>query len=440
MKVQVLVKNLNKASAEPTSTLNVNVSSADTALSLKENIASKVCLSSAKNQELTSKGKTISDTQRLVAFGISDGDVLELTFEPSEEVFVKQLSDLLLSSKQAISPEELGLLYTHRHGATIKEALASFGKQAEKSFQTFLERQKCIVVEAGLVKCAQPPSDVAPERATGPIEVHVSLQLTVEGAQAKKALLSDDEEDYTLHLDASSAVGPTKDLMAASLQVPWPERQLLLSGKQLEDSQSLSEAGATNGCSLILAAKASEAALAEQLGNLLVEQKAASVSELGLLYCKKYGATVAQALRTLGLHSNLRRFLESHSRFLLEGGCVRLADGPQLEIPSISASDATPQVVDDLEHVLALLSNQSFLNIARIEPSGRSGKEVTIFVAGLPSQIDRSRLLAGLRAPLAASLESALFEGGVRVADEEVLVNVSKATEEMPVRIRLAAA
>jgi len=436
MKVQVLLKNLNKAAAVPTSTVNILVKAADTALSLKENIASNVCLCTSKTKELTSNGKEIPDSQRLMAFGINDGDVLELAFQPSEEVFVQQLSDLLSPSKQAISPEELGLLFAHRHGASLKEALASL-EIGKKSFQAFLESQKCFVVEGGLVKCAQKevPKVVAP----GPIQVHVSVKLTVDGAEAKKGLLSDDEEDSPLQLDSSCIVGPTKDLLAASLQVPWPERELLLGGKALEDTQSLSEAGAKDGCSLVLSAKASEGALAAQLAKLLEEHKALSVSELGLLYTEKHGATIAQALRTLGLHSSLRRFLERDSRFLLEGGCVRSADGPILETP-LSRRTKYAQV-DTMDYILSRLQKGSFLNIARIEPSGRSGKEATIFVAGLPP-IDRSALLAGLRAPLAAALESGLgdAEGSVSISGDEVLISLSKATQEMPVRLRLAAA
>lgn len=451
MKVQVITKNLNKASAVPTSTFNIIVSAADTALSLKEKIASQICLSCSKDQELTSNGKVIPDTERLLPFGISDGDTLQLTYLACEEVLVKQLSDLL-PGKQAMSPEELGLLFTHRHGATIADALASLGQVekstpsgsllAWKSLSAFLERQKCFAVEAGLVTRRESQSAVIAVAPAGPIKCHVTVELDGDSTEAKKtALLSDDEEDNTLVLDSSSPVGPTKELIAASLQVPWPEPELRLAGRKLEDAQSLQEAGVREGSRLVLAAKASAGALAMQLERLVKERTAISVSDLGLLYSQRHGATAAQALRTLGLRNSLSRFLESDSRFRLEGVCVSLAASPKLETPAPVCMEPIAEVEESLEYVLGLLTDNTFLNIARTEPSGRSGKEATVFVAGLPP-IDRSRLLAGLQAPLAASLEGALEdkEGSVRMAGEEVLVSLSEASREMPWRLRLAAA
>jgi len=321
--------------------------------------------------------------------------------------------------------------------------LASLG-QAEKSFKAFLERQKCFAVEAGLVK--RPESKSVTWAATvvasaGPIRCHVAVELDGDSTEAKNtALLSDDEEESTMLLDSFTAVGPTKELIAASLQVPWPEPELRLAGQKLEDAQSLQEAGVREGSRLVLAAKASAGAFAMQLECLVQEQTAISVSDLGFLYCQRHGATTAQALRTLGLRSSLSRFLESDSRFRLEGGCVSLAASPKLETPA-GRCDEDAEVEESLDYVLGLLTDNTFLNIARTEPSGRSGKEATVFVAGLPP-IDRSRLLAGLRAPLAASLQGALDdkEGSVRTAGDEVLVSLSEASREMPWRLRLAAA
>merc|ERR1719321_2316172 len=98
--------------------------------------------------------------------------------------------------------------------------------------------------------------------------------------------------------------------------------------KKLEDCLSLEEAGVQHGSALVLVVRASEKSLAVQLEELLQKRASLSPSELGLHYCQRFGTPVGQALRTLGLHTNLARFLEGQSQFSVRGGCVTLANGP----------------------------------------------------------------------------------------------------------------
>merc|ERR1719498_2097071 len=115
--------------------------------------------------------------------------------------------------------------------------------------------------------------------------------------------------------------------------MPFPDRELWMNGCKLCDEQTLEEAGAKNGSSLLLVVNASEACLAEQLEQLLLERTGLSLSELSLHYCQRYGTPVGQALRSLGLHSNLGRFLEGRRQFSVSSGCVTLTEGPKLAVP-----------------------------------------------------------------------------------------------------------
>jgi hypothetical protein len=124
MKVQVNITNSNKA-GPTTSPIDATVGPADTVLNVQELIASVTKTFSFPDQKLLFNGKVLPSAKRLSDCGVKEGDVIEFVFEASEQTLVKQLSDLL--GKQAVSPEELGLLYSYRYANSFEDALKALG-------------------------------------------------------------------------------------------------------------------------------------------------------------------------------------------------------------------------------------------------------------------------------------------------------------------------
>merc|ERR1719183_1751937 len=120
---------------------------------------------------------------------------------------------------------------------SLGDVLEVMGYDARK-LRSFLEGKKCFAVDAGLIKAVQ---DGVPH---GPIEVSVKVELQVSGKIS--AGISDDEVDETiLRLEASQSVAKAKEIIAASVLIPFPDQQILLGKQKLEDELSLHEAGVT---------------------------------------------------------------------------------------------------------------------------------------------------------------------------------------------------
>lgn len=417
MKMQVIVRNLCKAGANANS-IEITAMPNNTVLEVRERIASITNTNSFPDQKMLFKGTVLDSNQPLRVYDVTEGDVLEFVFQPSEEVLVKQLSDLL--GVRAMSIEELGLLYIHRHGMSLGDVLEVMGYDARK-LRSFLEGKKCFAVDAGLIKAVQ---DGVPH---GPIEVSVKVELQVSGKIS--AGISDDEVDETiLRLEASQSVAKAKEIIAASVLIPFPDQQILLGKQKLEDELSLHEAGVTDGASLVLSVQASEAVLASQLETLLQECTALSPNELSLHYCQRFGTPVFQALRILGLQGNIKRFLEDQPRFAIKGGCVTLINQSQVD--------------NSLEFVIRLLSEACFLNIGFIEKdcqSSHGDASVVVFVRSLPEGA-KDHVLASLCKAVASSLEAGMDDGcGIdRVSTDGELIHVHKKGETVCIRLTAA--
>lgn len=405
MKIQVLVTNSNKAAANP-QTIDATVGPTDTVLNVQEHIASVTKTFSFPDQKILLKGKVLPSSQRLSDFGVKEGDVLEFQFQASEQTIVKQFSDLL--GQKAMSPMELSLMYSYRYAVSAEDALKALGFD---QLRTFLQNQKCFTFQGDCVKLATEktvqPSSTLPaikeDKAHGIIEVNVAVEVQVAGRSPE--LLEREDEDMLLRLEASDTVARAKEIIAANEQMPFPHRDLMLGERKLEDTLSLGESGVKNGSNLVMVVHASENALADQLGELLHKRAALSPSELGLHYCQRFGTPVGQALRTLGLHTNLARFLEGQPQFSVKGGCVTLANGPKLRTP-LSQQEET-NAMDALDDVMNLLCEASFLNVDHVEKGRGADSEVqaTIFVKGLPPSRE-SPLLHGLQKAVASTLQS----------------------------------
>jgi len=349
MKVQLVVKTSSKLATTST-TIKAIVGPAETPLDVQERIGSVMNTLCFPDQKLAFNGKLIPEDQSMSACGIKDGDVLELLIQASEETFCKQLSEIL--GTQAVPLEELSLLFSYRHSVSVKDALMALGYY-NGDFKAFVDGQKCLSCDGALMKVARaqktPQVQKAPEPLTdltnnlssipedkvrGPIGVKVAVEIHVPDRAPVSPSYNDDEDDMELvRLEPSDTVARAKEIIAASEQIPFPARELLLGGKKLEDGLTLHEAGVTNGALLIMVVHASVAALVSQLEELLVERVGLAANDLSLLYCQRFGTPVCQALRSLGLPGNYKRFLEGQSEFCLKGGCVTLTSGPELTTP-----------------------------------------------------------------------------------------------------------
>jgi hypothetical protein len=299
----------------------------DSVLDVKERVSSLANTLAFPDSQLLLKGKALDGSQNLYACGVVEDEIMEFLYEASEQTLANQLSDLL--GEHSVPLEELGLMYIHRHGTSIDEVLKQLGYVGEK-LSTFLENHKCFSIGSGRVKLVKViESDAMPVTTSTVIEVKISVQLS---SPSKPCLCSFDDDDEecdqaSLRLETSSTVANAKKVIAAAELVPFSELDLLVGDRKLVDELSLNEAGVKSGDSLVLAVRASEATLVSQLEELLRERAALSPNELSLLYCQRFGTPACQALRMLGQHSNIRRFLERHHVFSISGGCVTLRDG-----------------------------------------------------------------------------------------------------------------
>jgi uncharacterized ubiquitin-like protein YukD len=416
MKLQVQIINANKAAANST-TLDVAVGPTDTVTNLQEQVASTTKMSAFPDQKLVFKGQTLSSNQSLSDCGVKEGDTLELVVQASEKTLIKQLSDLL--GKKAMSPEELGLLYSYKYSISFEDVVNALGSSSCK-LRSFLESQKCFSFQGDCVKVVdatekarqQPPVVLAPiqeDKVHRFIEVSVSVELHTPQGKSHPTFTHDleEDEDNYMRLQASETVARSMEIIAASEQTPFPDRDLWMGDQRLANDISLEDAGVKNGCALKMKVRASEAAFASQLEELVRERTALATSELDLLYCQRFGTSVRQVLRTLGLRSSLCRFIEGQSQFSVAGGCVTLVNGPKLITPVTKEDEAA--ALDILDYVIELLCQVSFILplIYRIERNCKVAREAnaTIFITQLPAS-HQTPHLQGLQKAVAETLQA----------------------------------
>lgn len=192
------------------------------------------------------------------------------------------------------------------------------------------------------------------EKVPEEIEVKVTIELHVPG-RAPERMSSDENDDLKmLRLDASQSIARAKAIIAASEQMPFPDSDLVLGQevgrfqieKKLGDHLSLRDAGVRNGALLVMIVHASVDSLVSQLEGLLKERVGLSPHDLSLHYSQRFGTHIGTALRTLGLPSSLKRFLETQPQFSVAHGCVTLADGPKLVTPPPREDDEKIEYIE----------------------------------------------------------------------------------------------
>jgi len=334
MKIQVIVKNIS-ATADNQTTVKATVAPGDKVSNVMEFVASTANIVAFPDQKMCFQGKELALAKTLSEYGIEDNSVLELAFQASEQTLVKQLSELL--GETSMSQQELSFMYSYRYGMSLDDAFKILGMSKEQ-IRSFFENSKELTLQNGNAKVAGAqkvtPTADSPQVEQPPAFVKINVSIKLEGSGTTKgSMLDDEEDDMLVRLDTRQTVAQAKEIIAAIAQTSFPDRDLWKGDQKLEDCHTLAEAGVQDESSLVMSVYASDSALASQLEALLSERDALSPNELGLHFCQRHGVPVSQALRTLGLHSNLRRFLESQSIFAIKGGCVTLVHGRPLLTP-----------------------------------------------------------------------------------------------------------
>lgn len=409
MKVQVNVKSL----AGEALTLGLTVGADDTVEMIKDRVALAEP-NPFPDRALLFDGRALKDGAKLSECGVEDGDVFDFQTRATEEALVKQFAELL-TSKGWLPIEELGLLYTLKHGLTAGSALQALGKH--DLLQDFLgSAGKHFILNEGQVKLAsdppkegvaqtgpaQPLERIPEDAAVQKLEVTVSVTLKLPSRVLQSSSVS-------LKVDGADTVGSVKQTVCALSQIPFAEAELSLQGKALLDGELLVKCGASNSANLDFVAYGSEEAFAGQLVSILQATGPSSRMDLDNMYCCRHGVSASDALQMLGWGEKLLPFLQRHPLFSVKSGCILLAQSiapspssrsssenqPFLDLHAkLSASDFSVQLSQSLDLLKAVLSESTFLNVRRALRGGAvakgtaipgaAGAEVVLFLEGLP--------------------------------------------------------
>jgi len=139
--------NLKVASqAGTTGKVELTADPTDTVRTLKERIAASQMIA-FPDQHLEIAGEVLQEIKSLADYGVKENTSLDFVINASEASLVKQLMELLQARE--LSCDELGLLYTYKHGVSVNQAMKTIG-YTEK-FQDFVRKQKEFMLENGKV-------------------------------------------------------------------------------------------------------------------------------------------------------------------------------------------------------------------------------------------------------------------------------------------------
>jgi hypothetical protein len=127
--------------------------------------------------------------------------------------------------------------------------------------------------------------------------------------------------NFEIAANPEDTIFSVKERIAASQLIAFPDQDLVLNEKVLDDKKTLAQCGVLDAASLDFVIKATEESLAQQLGELL-QARDLSSDELGLLYCYKHGVNISQALKTIGFTEKFPDFIRKQKQLSLENGRV----------------------------------------------------------------------------------------------------------------------
>jgi len=155
MKIQVNLKIASQA--EYTGKVEVTANPEDTVQIIKERVAASQLIAFPDHQ-LEFNGAVLKEAELLKDCGVKENTSLDFVIKASESSLVKQLCELLQARE--LSCDELGLLYTYKHGVSVGQALKTIG--CTEKIQDFVRRQKEFLVENGRVVLKQSDAGLQP--------------------------------------------------------------------------------------------------------------------------------------------------------------------------------------------------------------------------------------------------------------------------------------
>jgi len=129
--------------------------------------------------------------------------------------------------------------------------------------------------------------------------------------------------NFEFSVNGDETILSVKERIAASQLIAFPDQDLVLNEKVLDENKTLAQCGVPDAATLDFVIKATEESLAQQLGELL-QARDLSSDELGLLYCYKHGVNINQALKTIGFTEKFPDFVRKQKHLSLENGRVSL--------------------------------------------------------------------------------------------------------------------
>lgn len=297
-------------SGEGDTRLSMVVKPSDTILRLKQRVK-LVEPVPFPEQDLQLEGASLEDHKRIEELGLQEGQVLHFNVIATVAVFKEQLVNLLKAQRRAIPVPELAMLYSHKHGTTVKRALGILGCSANLS-EFIAHEKQFLLEESGLVRLQETANEVE-ERSiaiSARVVVKSTLGNVVTAALELKAKTSDTLQSIT-------------DRVAAAELIPFQVTKVTRGGQALQGSgEQLGSFGLREDVSLDVEVTISKDMLVQQLAGLL-NGRSLSVIELGDLYCYRYGVPVSRALELLGRRSTLKEFLKDNAEhFSMQAGCV----------------------------------------------------------------------------------------------------------------------
>ncbi|CAJ1382559.1 unnamed protein product [Effrenium voratum] len=410
------------------SRLTLVVKPSDTVKRLKQRVALVEPLP-FPDQELQLDGKTLEDEQRLEMLG----DVsLRLIVRATSRAFCIQLAELLKA--RAVPVVELALLYSHKHGATVKHALSILGFQG--SLSEFLGEQKQFsVAESGLVSCTgfEEEKLEKEKEKEKPFSINACLRV-------KSTLGNAVEVSKALLVQSGSTVQQLQRRLLEAELIPFEAAQVTLADQVLAGQCQLGSYGVKAGDALTMTLEISKDMLLHQLAGLF-EGRGLSVTELGNLYCYRHGAPVTRALELLGLRGTTKDFLkENKEHFSLQSGCVTLketrpnaAEGElnrrYLDLDAeISSRPAVQEASAALETAIKTATEGSFLSVHKALRGGAVGRgtavegscdaEALLVVKGMP-EVERGTWMPPLLMALVVALQD-MGSGDASVVGDSV--------------------
>jgi len=168
----------------------------------------------------------------------------------------------------------------------------------------------------------------------------MKVQVNLKVASQSKA-----SSNFDLTVTAEETVQSVKERIAALQLIAFPDQDLVLNGKVLDETKTLADYDVKDCNSLDFVINATEESLVQQLAGLLQARDLTS-DELGLLYCYKHGVSINQALKTVGYTEKFPEFIRKQKQFLLENGRVSLIRS-DTKMKPFSASDEIKKILEE---------------------------------------------------------------------------------------------